>query len=258
MTASSSSKQTISMEEWESKLADVPIAKSDLNQLIMNYLIIEGYKDAAEKFSEESGLHSTVDLGSIEERMQIRFAIQNGDIKTAIERVNDLNPDLLDTDPRLYFHLQQQQLIELIRQGKAEEALEFAQEELAPHGEEHPELLRELERTMALLAFDNVAMAAANGSHMSPLADLLDFAHRQKTANELNAALLAAHSQPKEPKLPALLQLLAWTQDQLDKKATYPRINNIIEAVLEDPAAVAASATAGGNGGSSNSAATRP
>ncbi|KAJ1793921.1 hypothetical protein LPJ59_004648, partial [Coemansia sp. RSA 2399] len=149
----------------------------------------------------------------------------------------------------------QQQLIELIRQGKAEEALEFAQEELAPHGEEHPELLRELERTMALLAFDNVAMASTNGSHMSPLADLLDFAHRQQTANELNAALLAAHSQPKEPKLPALLQLLAWTQDQLDKKATYPRINNIIEAVLEDPAAAT---TTSANTGGGNSTTARP
>ncbi|KAJ2637701.1 hypothetical protein GGF40_002177 [Coemansia sp. RSA 1286] len=230
MTASSSSsKQTISLEEWKSKMAEVPIAKSDLNQLIMNYLIIEGYKDAAEKFSEESGLHTSVDLGSIEERMKIRYAVQTGDIKAAIERVNDLNPDLLDTDPRLYFHLQQQHLIELIRMGKAEEALEFAQEELAPHGEEHPELLRELEKTMALLAFD----VAGNGS--SPLGDLLDFSHRQKTANELNAALLAAHSQPKEPKLPALLQLLAWTQDQLDEKASYPRINNIVSAVLTNP-----------------------
>ncbi|KAJ1814198.1 Glucose-induced degradation complex subunit [Coemansia sp. RSA 2599] len=196
----------------------------------MNYLIIEGYKDAAEKFSEESGLHTSVDLGSIEERMKIRYAVQTGDIKAAIERVNDLNPDLLDTDPRLYFHLQQQHLIELIRMGKAEEALEFAQEELAPHGEEHPELLRELEKTMALLAFD----VSGNGS---PLGDLLDFSHRQKTANELNAALLAAHSQPKEPKLPALLQLLAWTQDQLDEKAQYPRINNIVSAVLTDPSA---------------------
>ncbi|KAJ1643147.1 Glucose-induced degradation complex subunit [Coemansia asiatica] len=196
----------------------------------MNYLIIEGYKDAAEKFSEESGLHTSVDLGSIEERMKIRYAVQTGDIKAAIERVNDLNPDLLDTDPRLYFHLQQQHLIELIRMGKAEEALEFAQEELAPHGEEHPELLRELEKTMALLAFD------VSGSG-SPLCDLLDFSHRQKTANELNAALLAAHSQPKEPKLPALLQLLAWTQEQLDEKAQYPRINNIVSAVLTDPSA---------------------
>ncbi|KAJ2358452.1 hypothetical protein IWW50_000996 [Coemansia erecta] len=225
MTASSA-KQTISMEEWERKMHEVPIAKSDLNQLIMNYLIIEGYKDAAEKFSEESGMTSSVDLGSIEERMQIRIAVQNGDIRAAIERVNDLNPDILDTDPRLYFHLQQQHLIELIRQGKADEALEFAQEELAPHGEEHPELLRELERTMALLAFE------VTGE--SPLAELLDFEHRQKTANELNAALLAAHSQPREPKLPALLQLLAWTQEQLDEKVNYPRINNIVNAVLEE------------------------
>lgn len=44
---------------------------------------------------------------------------------------------ILDTNPQLFFHLQQQRLIELIRKGKVEEALEFAQEELAPRGEEN-------------------------------------------------------------------------------------------------------------------------
>lgn len=44
---------------------------------------------------------------------------------------------ILDTNPQLFFHLQQQRLIELIRDGKVEEALEFAQEELAPRGEEN-------------------------------------------------------------------------------------------------------------------------
>ena len=44
---------------------------------------------------------------------------------------------ILDTNPELYFHLQQQKLIELIRAGKINEALEFAQEELAPRGEEN-------------------------------------------------------------------------------------------------------------------------
>lgn len=47
---------------------------------------------------------------------------------------------ILDTNPELFFHLQQQRLIELIRQGKTEEALEFAQEELAPRGEENVSL----------------------------------------------------------------------------------------------------------------------
>lgn len=44
---------------------------------------------------------------------------------------------ILDTNPQLFFHLQQQRLIELIRNGKVDEALEFAQEELAPRGEEN-------------------------------------------------------------------------------------------------------------------------
>ncbi len=44
---------------------------------------------------------------------------------------------ILDTNPQLFFHLQQQRLIELIRSGQVEEALEFAQEELAPRGEEN-------------------------------------------------------------------------------------------------------------------------
>ena len=47
---------------------------------------------------------------------------------------------ILDTNPQLFFHLQQQRLIELIRAGKVEEALEFAQEELAPRGEENVRL----------------------------------------------------------------------------------------------------------------------
>ena len=37
----------------------------------------------------------------------------------------------------LVFHLQQQRLIELIRAGQIEEALQFAQEYLAPQGEEN-------------------------------------------------------------------------------------------------------------------------
>ena len=62
----------------------------------------------------------------------------------AIERVNDLDPEILEHREELFFHLQQQRLIELVRQGQLAEALEFAQENLAPRGEEHPELLEEL------------------------------------------------------------------------------------------------------------------
>jgi hypothetical protein len=44
---------------------------------------------------------------------------------------------ILDTNPELVFHLKQQQLIELIKKGDITQALEFAQDELAPRGEEN-------------------------------------------------------------------------------------------------------------------------
>lgn len=39
-----------------------------------------------------------------------------------------------------------------------------------------------------------------------------------------------------DPKLPSLLKMLIWAQNQLDEKATYPRINDLSTASLEDPA----------------------
>ncbi|TPX30342.1 hypothetical protein SmJEL517_g06079 [Synchytrium microbalum] len=218
--------QVIPRDEWDKKLDQVKINKNDLNRLVMNYLVIEGYKDAAEKFATESGLPPTVDLAHIEDRMNIRNAVQSGNIEEAIERVNDLDPEILDTNPKLFFHLQQQKLIELIRGGRILDAIEFAQDELAPRGEENPEFLQELERTMALLAFDD---------HIkSPVGDLLDYSQRQKTASELNSAILAAQCQDKDPKLPTMLKMLVWAQNQLDEKYTYPKVKNLVTTELED------------------------
>ena len=66
----------------------------DLNKLVMNYLIIQGYKDAAEKFSKECNLPPDVDLSSIEDRMSIRTAVESGKVDEAIEKVNDLDPEV--------------------------------------------------------------------------------------------------------------------------------------------------------------------
>ncbi|KAJ3416809.1 Glucose-induced degradation complex subunit [Chytridiales sp. JEL 0842] len=231
-SGSQAPKKVISRDDWEKRLADVKINKRDLNKLIMNYLVVEGYKDAAEKFSAESGLQPSVQLDTIQDRMNIRTAIQVGNIEDAIEKVNDLDPEILDSNPKLYFHLQQQRLIEYIRRGRIEEALEFAQEELAPRGEENPEFLEELERTMALLAFEDHSK--------SPVADLLDNGQRLKTASELNAAILTSQCQEKDPKLPSLLKMLVWAQNQLEERVQFPKIKNLATAELEDPSSSSA------------------
>lgn len=67
---------------------------SDLNTLVMNYLIIEGYKSAAVKFAQEANIPPQVDLESIEERREIRNAIHRGEIQAAIEKINELSPEV--------------------------------------------------------------------------------------------------------------------------------------------------------------------
>ncbi|PHU19133.1 Glucose-induced degradation protein 8 -like protein [Capsicum chinense] len=227
-TEEATSKKVITREEWEKKLNDVRIRKEDMNKLVMNFLVTEGYVEAAEKFRKESGTDPDIDLATITDRMAVKKAVQAGNVEDAIEKVNDLNPEILDTNPQLFFHLQQQRLIELIRNGKVEEALEFAQEELAPRGEENQSFLEELEKTVALLAFEDVSNC--------PIGELLDVSQRLKTASEVNAAILTSQSHEKDPKLPSLLKMLLWAQNQLGEKAVYPRINDLSTATLEDPA----------------------
>jgi len=252
----------IKSTDWESKLSNVAIDRGHLNRLVMDYLVVEGYKEAAQNFARESGMTTSAaqeaDFESIQNRMTIRQAIQQGNIVEAIERVNDLNPEILDKDPSLYFHLQQQRLIELIRQKKIDEALLFAQHELAPRGEEHPEFLNELEQTMTLLAYDvDLPALEAAAAQSAParsgtaedtgacqgqgqgqagegegasdgtppfVAALLHPSHRQATAAQVNAAILTAQSHGPTPKLPNLLRMLAWGETLLGERADFPKL----------------------------------
>ncbi|XP_064602450.1 glucose-induced degradation protein 8 homolog [Liolophura sinensis] len=214
-----------SKDEWLEKLQGVHVTRADMNRLIMNYLVTEGFKEAAEKFKMESGIQPHIDLDSLDDRIRIRGAIQEGKIQLAISLVNDLYPELLDNDRYLFFHLQQQHLIELIRERNIEGALEFAQTHLAERGEENPEILNELERTLALLAFEE--------PESSPFGELLHPSQRQKVASEVNAAIL---DEEATPKLANLLKLLLWSQDELDKKKVkYPKMTDIARGFIEDP-----------------------
>ncbi|KNC23697.1 hypothetical protein FF38_01381 [Lucilia cuprina] len=224
----------ISKEEWLMRLEQFPFKQADMNRLIMNYLVtendllaLEGFKEAAEKFQIEAGLEPSIELSSLDDRILIREAIQNGRIQEATHLVNQLHPELLDTEHHLFFHLQQLQLIELIRVGKIEDALTFAQNKLSEAGEHTPEVLSELERTLALLAFEK--------PQDSPFAYLLEQSHRQKIASELNAAILKCeHSADSTPKIMFLLKLIMWAQSKLDaSEVNYPKMKDLETALIE-------------------------
>jgi len=217
----------ISKEEWQSRLENFKFKQADMNKLIMNYLVTEGFKEAAEKFQSEAGVEPTVELNTLDNRILIRDAVQSGRVQEATHLVNQLHPELLDNDRYLYFHLQQLHLIELIRAGKIEDALTFAQTQMSEAGESNPEVLSELERTLALLAFEQ--------PQKSPFSDLLEQSHRQKVASELNAAILKnEHYEQTTPRIINLLKLILWAQAELDKKAiNYPKMNELSSAQID-------------------------
>ena len=97
------------MDEWLSILDSMHLRRSELNLLIMDYLISEGFKEAAERFKVEAGLE--LDRGSdskdqIDQRIAIRTAIEEGQLKRAIQLINSYYPELIDNNRHLFFKLQ--------------------------------------------------------------------------------------------------------------------------------------------------------
>lgn len=70
------------------------ISGRDINYVIMDYLINEGYPSAAAKFAKEANIQPSVDSDAIQQRVDIRNAIHAGDVQLAIERINELNPQV--------------------------------------------------------------------------------------------------------------------------------------------------------------------
>lgn len=116
-----------------------------------------------------------------------------------------------------------------------EEAITFATNELAPRGAQNPEFLIDLERTMALLAFPDIARFADDLPYAPrpppdaatlellkdpvfiPISQLMRRSQRVKVAKELNAAILESQGQGSETKISGLVRLMAWGEERLEK-----------------------------------------
>lgn len=79
--------------DWQNMKADATL-RSDINWVIMDYLVSEGYPAAAEKFAQETNLPGPVDHESIRERVRVRSAIHSGNVKEAIQMVNEIDPEV--------------------------------------------------------------------------------------------------------------------------------------------------------------------
>jgi len=197
-----------SIEKWEGTLRRQNVRRRDIDKIVMNYLVVNGYKDVAEAFIKDSGVEPSVPLESISDRMDIRKAVYEGNIPQVIQKLNKINPEILQRHPKLYFLLQQQRLIELIRKSpdNIAESLDFARKELAPRAAENEEFLEEMERVMTLLAFPNPSNTTVR--------HLLSSERMEKVVNALNTAILTLQCQSRDPKLLSLLRRLYTSRHQ--------------------------------------------
>jgi molybdopterin-guanine dinucleotide biosynthesis protein len=67
---------------------------SDLNALVLDYLLVEGFSDAAISFAKETGLSVDIDSQAIQQRMIIKEAVEDGRVEDAVRRVNELDPEV--------------------------------------------------------------------------------------------------------------------------------------------------------------------
>ncbi|WFC99665.1 hypothetical protein MYAM1_002410 [Malassezia yamatoensis] len=216
----------VSSSEWHARLAQIPVPKRDLDRIVLDYLLVQGRKEAAETFSNETGLSLEMESSDLDARVEIRKILLRGDVAEAMECVNELNPEILDTNPVLFFHLQQLRMIELMHQGQFDEALLFAAEHLAPLGEEHGSLLNEIEQTMSLFVFD---MSSGSPAIPAYAQRLYSKDYRQRVADELNSAILASQSYHCSAKLLELVQMLRYSEQLLGQngpgKTDFPHLS---------------------------------
>ncbi|PHH92101.1 hypothetical protein CDD83_8952 [Cordyceps sp. RAO-2017] len=91
---STASTATPAKHEFERRVEEAKSPKSDINALILDYLTMEGYPNAAAKFSKEANLQPQQDGASIRTRQEIQNFIHGGNIQSAIETLNELDPQV--------------------------------------------------------------------------------------------------------------------------------------------------------------------
>ena len=182
----------VDIESWKKMMDDQHISKQDMNNLIMNFFVVEGFKEAAENFKREANINiDETELISLQD--QIRSYIFEDKIDEVVLAINKIDEKLFDNNKDLFFELQIQKLISMIFQEEFINATEFAKTDILPLVIDSPEKQTLLEKTMTLMAYTNM--------EKFPYPDLIGNQRKIKISSMMNHALLRHNSVTTEPKL---------------------------------------------------------
>ena len=216
-----SKEKSISNEKWMKEIKSQKISKDKMNQIIANYLFLQGYCTPLKQFIAETKIKFDFDEKLLNQRYLIRQLITTNQIENAINEINLIDKKILEENKIIYFVLQRQILLNYIKDNKLQEALIFAKDTLLPLSQGDEFLFKELEKTMVLLAYENINDA--------PEKELITDKFLEKIATKMNLVILNYLSGNKmiNLNLDLLIKLTMYIQQELKKEISFPNITSL-------------------------------
>jgi hypothetical protein len=210
--------KSISNEKWMKELNSQKISKDKMNQIIANYLFLQGYCLPLKQFISETKIKFDFDEKLLNKRFLIRQLITSNQIEKAINEINSIDKKILSENKIIYFVLLRQRLLNYIKDNKLQEALFFAKESLLPLAEGDDFLYKELEKAMGLLAYENINDA--------PEKELISDKFLEKIATKMNLVILnyLSGNNMINLNLDLLIKLTMYIQQVLKKEVNFPNI----------------------------------
>eukprot|EP00268_Persea_americana_P025737 TRINITY_DN2508_c1_g1_i4.p1 TRINITY_DN2508_c1_g1~~TRINITY_DN2508_c1_g1_i4.p1 ORF type:complete len:457 (+),score=83.31 TRINITY_DN2508_c1_g1_i4:380-1750(+) len=171
--------------------------------IVRSYLLHYGYQDTLNSFdtaskstippisvAQENGVSEQGDMYALSQRKVLRQLIRGGDIDSALVKLREWYPQLVQNDTStICFLLHSQKFIELVRVGYLEDAVKYARAELSKFFEVmHLSYL--LQDCLALLAYEEPLK--------SSVGYLLNVAQREVVADGVNVMVLSTDPSLKD------------------------------------------------------------
>ncbi|GIL63044.1 hypothetical protein Vafri_17192 [Volvox africanus] len=238
----------------------IPVSPGITHEIVRQYLLHYGYEDTLRAFDEAAGLIEEAQqpatavegdaasaafadpayaASALVLRSRLRSCLMAGDVDGALSLLSEHCPVVMSDAKRfgeVHFQLACQKYIELVRCGRVEEAVQFAQSTMSQlRGPSPASMESSLRDVVALVAYQN--------PEASPLAHLLGREQRDAVADAVNAAVLTVASEagglPASPSAAAAGSERSWAGLQLrPAAATPPRPASRVETLLQQLVAV--------------------
>ena len=218
---SETKKKSMTNDKWLKELYSHKIDKNKMNQIVANYLFIQGYCLPLKKFILETKIKFNFDEQLLNKRFLIRQLITSNRIEKAIEEINLIDKKILEENKIMYFVLQRQRFINYIQENKIKEGLTYAKENLLQLTINNEFIYKDIEKTICLLAYENIEEA--------PEKELVTDKFLEKIASKMNLVILNYLSGNKMANLnlELLIKLMYYVQGQLKKEMDFPQITSL-------------------------------